>query len=205
MRGKDRELTQIERLEFTKNPIMMFDALKDVANLPGGARQVAYQIYERWDGSGYPRQRRGNQIHPLAQIASVCDSYVALTSPRPHRAAFEPYQAVETILVDTQKGKYSPLVVKAFLQTVCLYPIGSFIELSNESLAVVVRTNIEHYDSPIIQVLFDEMGQRIVPQTVDLVKEPKLHVVRAIESDIIEAMLFATEENIANQTSLESV
>lgn len=199
LRNLDRDLTALEKLEFTKNPKLMFEALEDVTDIPVGARQVAYQIYERWNGSGYPRQKVGNQIHPLARIASVCDVYVALTSSRPHRRAFEPYQAVEQILIDTRNHKFDPKVVRAFLQTVCLYPLGSYVELTDGHMGVVIRTNIEHFDRPVVKLLFNEKSERIISHTIDLQETPELSVVRAIEKDVFEVMLLATENKKAVQ------
>jgi hypothetical protein len=78
------------------------------------ARSIAYEHHERWDGKGYPRGLRGNQISIYAQIVSVADVYDALTSDRAYKEAWDPEEAKKEIL--RQSGKqFSPSVVDAFI------------------------------------------------------------------------------------------
>jgi response regulator RpfG family c-di-GMP phosphodiesterase len=78
------------------------------------ARSIAYEHHERWDGKGYPRGLRGNQISIYAQIVSVADVYDALTSNRAYKEAWDPEEAKKEIL--RQSGKqFSPSVVDAFI------------------------------------------------------------------------------------------
>lgn len=198
LRELTRELSVLEKLEFEKNPMLMFAAMQEVADLPKAASQVAYQIYERWDGTGYPRQRSGNQIHPLARIASVADCYVALTSGRPHRAALEPYIAVKEILEATKDRKFDPKVIKAFLKTICLYPIGSYVELSDGSVASVERSNIESYDNPVVKLLLDSENHSVESKVIDLAEFPHLFVTNTIDRDVVDSLLYA--QSMKSQT-----
>ncbi len=164
----ERPLTENEWLEIQKTPNRTFDLMEKCPDVPVGARQVAYQMFERWDGSGYPRGRSGTQIHPLSRIAAVADVYVALTSGRAHRPPFSPYQAIEIILADTRKGLYDPQTVRGLLQTVCLYPVGSRVRLNDNSEATVLRTKPQSYDRPIVQITHDPDGCFQDAVTVDL-------------------------------------
>ncbi len=143
-----RRLTDNEWLEVKKTPRRTFDMMENCPDVPVGARQVAYQMFERWDGSGYPRGRVGMQIHPLSRIAAVADAYVALTSGRPHRPPFSPYRAIELLLHDTRKGCFDPQAVRGLLQTVCLYPVGSWVRLSDESAPRCCAPNLRHTTAP---------------------------------------------------------
>lgn len=182
----DRPLSRVERLELEKCPINTFDMLADLPDVPVGSRQVAYQIYERWDGSGYPRQRVGSQIHPLARIASVCDVYVALTSDRPHRDAYLPYFAVEQILEQTKKGKFDPRVIRGLLQTVSLFPLGSYVELNDGRIANVLRTNPDHFGKPVITIMCDTNLLPIEPVVVSMADDDTLEISRALGPEDIE-------------------
>lgn len=51
---------------------------------------VAYQHHERWDGSGYPRGLRGENILAYARITAVCDVFDAMTSDRPYKGEASP-------------------------------------------------------------------------------------------------------------------
>jgi putative two-component system response regulator len=79
------------------------------------ARDIAYCHHEWWDGSGYPRRLRGEQIPLAARICAIADVFDALTSDRPYKVAWSAQAAVETIR--RQAGsQFDPRVVEAFLQ-----------------------------------------------------------------------------------------
>lgn len=176
-----RPLTDSEWLEVKKTPKRTFDIMEKANDVPVGARQVAYQLFERWDGSGYPRGRIGTQINSLARIASVADAYVALTSGRAQRAAFSPYHAIEIILQDTRKGLFDPQAVRGLLQTVCLYPVGSIVRLNDNSRATVMRTKPKAYDRPIVEITHGPDACAIDPTTVDLSEQEELAIVDVID------------------------
>ena len=70
--------------------------------------------HEKWDGTGYPRGLKGEQIPIAARIFAVVDVYDALTSDRPYRKAWSKKNAIQYIL--DEKGKYfDPRVVDVFM------------------------------------------------------------------------------------------
>jgi hypothetical protein len=71
--------------------------------------------HENWDGSGYPRGLKGEDIPLGARILSVVDCYDALTSDRPYRAAMSEQEAI-AIIVERRGKMYDPHVVDTFLQ-----------------------------------------------------------------------------------------
>jgi hypothetical protein len=87
---------------------------------------VSYQIHERINGSGYPRGRSEENIHPFARILYVADRYVSLTSLRPHRQPLTPYAAMETLLKSEEERGADPLVVRALLRVISLFPVVSW-------------------------------------------------------------------------------
>lgn len=171
----DRALSVHERLQLQKHPLYVADRLSRFHFVSHAAKMVAYQMHERMDGSGYPRQRLGPQIHPLARIAAVADSYLSLVSPRNHRGSVEPYRAIEMLLHDTHRGLYDPSVVRALLHTVSLFPIGSRVQLSDGRIGRVIRGNREYFAQPIVVIGDDEQGELI-----DLSQTPDLMVVATL-------------------------
>ncbi len=71
--------------------------------------------HENWDGSGYPRGVKGDDIPIGARILSVVDCYDALTSDRPYRPAMTTAQAL-AIVMERRGTMYDPRVVDAFLE-----------------------------------------------------------------------------------------
>ncbi|HXG66999.1 MAG TPA: HD domain-containing phosphohydrolase [Blastocatellia bacterium] len=80
-----------------------------------GARPVVGQHHEKYDGSGYPQQLRGEEIHLHARIFAVADAFDAMTSDRPYRQARSYGEARAEIVAHANKH-FDPRVVNAFLK-----------------------------------------------------------------------------------------
>jgi HD-GYP domain-containing protein (c-di-GMP phosphodiesterase class II) len=79
------------------------------------ALDIPYSHHEKWDGSGYPRGIKGDEIPLAARIFAVVDVYDALTSDRPYRKAWTKKRAIEYIR--KQSGEhFDPKAAKAFLK-----------------------------------------------------------------------------------------
>ncbi|MEJ2323346.1 MAG: HD domain-containing phosphohydrolase, partial [Nitrospirota bacterium] len=77
------------------------------------ALPIPYSHHERWDGSGYPKGLRKDQIPLEARIFSVVDVWDALTSVRPYRPAWSEDQAAE-YLRSNAESHFDPAVVETF-------------------------------------------------------------------------------------------
>jgi len=77
--------------------------------------EIPYCHHEKWDGSGYPRGLKGEEIPLSARVFAVVDVFDALTSDRPYRAAWTHEEVYRHI--QEQAGKhFDPQVVKIFLE-----------------------------------------------------------------------------------------
>lgn len=181
-----RKLSEVEFLEITKHPSITFDLLRDLPDVPTGSRMVAYQMHERWNGTGYPRQRHGVQIHTLARIAMVADVFVALITPRPDRAKLLPYEAMKVIIDMTKDNLFDPDVTRGLLKTTSLFPIGSFVELNDHRMARVVRAHRELFTQPVVEILSPD-GDDTSPEIVNIATAPGLEIVRALPNPFASA------------------
>lgn len=82
-----------------------------------GAVEIVRSHHERWDGAGYPRGLRGEEIPLAARVFSVADSFDAMTSDRPYRAAL-PLQRTLAEIRDGAGTQFDPNVARAFLELV---------------------------------------------------------------------------------------
>ncbi len=87
---------------------------------PGGdflrlARDIAWSHHERWDGTGYPRGLKGEEIPLAARIVSVADVYDALTMKRVYKSAYS-HAVARGIIVEGNGKQFDPRVVQAFLK-----------------------------------------------------------------------------------------
>lgn len=79
------------------------------------AIEIPYCHHEKWDGTGYPRQLKGDEIPLAAQLFAVVDVYDALISDRPYRKAWEKEKVL--MYIQEQSGRhFSPTAVKAFFE-----------------------------------------------------------------------------------------
>jgi putative two-component system response regulator len=99
-----------------KHPVMGADILGlDNSNpLLRAAREVALTHHEKWDGSGYPYQLRGEAIPLFGRIVTVADVFDALTSQRPYKPAWTVEAAVAAI-EEGAGAHFDPVVVRAFM------------------------------------------------------------------------------------------
>ena len=79
------------------------------------ARDIAQSHHEWFDGTGYPRGLRGDEIPLAARIAAVADVYDALTTKRPYKEAF-PHEKAVGIIRDSSGSHFDPEVVDVFLR-----------------------------------------------------------------------------------------
>jgi PAS domain S-box-containing protein len=99
-----------------KHPLYAYRMLSPIAYLKR-ALEIPYCHHEKWDGSGYPRGLKGEEIPLAGRLFAVVDVWDALTSDRPYRSAWSKKDAVEYIR--EQAGKhFDPQVVELFLQEV---------------------------------------------------------------------------------------
>ncbi len=170
-----------EMVEVKKHPAYGLHLLQQCHAVPDVVTLAIYQSHERDDGSGYPKRRHGTHIHDYARILGIADMYVAMGSPRWHRTAMLPYEAMETLVhMASRKVVRAPLV-RALLKAVALYPIGSWLQLSTGETARVVASGGDAFDRPVVSILLDSKGRPLgAPRVVDLKKTPGVRVVRAL-------------------------
>ena len=113
---KPGPLTEEEWVSMRKHPLYAYDMLAPIAYLRL-ALDIPYCHHEKWDGSGYPRQLRGEQIPLPARIFAVVDVWDALTSERPYRKAWTEGDA--RMYIHDQAGiHFDPEVVSIFLRQI---------------------------------------------------------------------------------------
>lgn len=148
----NKTLTSVEFLEITKHPVIIFDMMKDMRSVSNRSAFIAYQMHERCNGQGYPRRLDHNRIHFLSKLAAVADAYIGLVSPRAYRPALLPYFAMEQMLKGVKAGLFDSAAVRALLDTLSLFPSGSYVEISDGRIGKVIRSNRNAYTQPIVEV-----------------------------------------------------
>ena len=110
-----------EEFEVIKNhSILGGDVLADIEAQIGEqtfltlGKEIAYHHHEKWNGTGYPKGLKGEEIPLSARIVSIADVYDALTSQRIYKNAFSHQKAREVIILERERS-FDPDVVDCFL------------------------------------------------------------------------------------------
>ncbi|HAP44363.1 MAG: phosphohydrolase [Spirochaetes bacterium GWD1_61_31] len=147
----NRQLAPQERKAITAHPILGYNILKE-KKFPLAVSLAALEHHERMNGSGYPRALSAEKISIYARIIAVACSYDAVTGSRPFKAAREGYLGMVDILKNEGK-QYDELVIKALVYSLSVYPIGSYIQLTNGKYAQVTDVNPDNPRYPIVTIL----------------------------------------------------
>jgi diguanylate cyclase (GGDEF)-like protein/putative nucleotidyltransferase with HDIG domain len=114
--NKPGKLTEAEFAKMKIHPTVGGDILKRV-NFPYAVEDIVRYHHEKWDGSGYPKGLKGEQIPLIARIISVVDFYDATRCDRPYRKGMKREDSLA--LLNSMIGTaFDPKVVKVFAEHV---------------------------------------------------------------------------------------
>ena len=113
---KQGKLTDEEFVEMRKHPKMAFEMLYSIEYLQP-AINIPYCHHEKWDGTGYPRGLKGEEIPIEARMFAVADVWDALISDRPYRPAWDKEKALAHIREESGKH-FDPQMVELFFKVI---------------------------------------------------------------------------------------
>ncbi len=151
--------------------VLALFAMPTGAVRPWRAMSSAYEHHMRIDGSGYPTAVRSRELSLFSKIIAVADAFDAATTERVYRdASWTPHDALKGMR-DNPKLGLSPSLVKAFINLVGIYPVGSLVLLDTYELAVVIAANPTPtaLSRPLVQIIMDDRGNTVdAPELIDL-------------------------------------
>ncbi len=150
----DKKLTPGERSQILKHPVLGYTIVKDL-NFPLNIQLGVLEHHEKENGTGYPQKKSGDKISNNAKIISVACSYEAISSARSYKTGRSTFEAIVELLQNRERS-YDDSIIRALLYTVSLFPIGSYVYLSNRKIAQVIDTNPDNPKTPIIQYLTEK-------------------------------------------------
>ena len=178
---KKEKLSADELNQIRTHPIHSYRAISKELKYPEEIGVIALQHHERWDGQGYPRKLKGEDINLSARIVAVADSYIAMINNRPHRNSMIGYSAMKNVLSDNG-SHFDPKILKVFLESMGIYPIGSIVQLNNSAIGRVVETHADAPLRPAVELIIDEYGNRLSEREVlDLLPRKGTFIVKAVD------------------------
>lgn len=172
--NKEGKPTPEEWRMMQMHPCTGVTALLKLKGLSDAVLRSALAVFEHhlhWDRSGgYPSVTRPRDPSLFARIIAVVDCFDALTSARAYRkSAFRPDQALKMML-EKSGTAFDPVLMKLFINTVGIFPIGTLVLLGTGEVALVLapNPNPEFLHLPRVKILFDVRGNPVEPETIDL-------------------------------------
>jgi HD-GYP domain-containing protein (c-di-GMP phosphodiesterase class II) len=175
-------LSEPERKLMCSHPLISHKIATKELNFSDEIGTIVLQHHERWDGTGYPLHIAGEKIITGARILSIVDSFEAMVCQKPYRNSMVGNKAMKNLLADNSRY-FDPDILKTFILTMGIYPIGSIVSLNNGILGRVTETLPDAPLRPKIQVLIDEFKNVFKNEEgffIDLLNEKNLFIIKAL-------------------------
>ncbi len=180
-----RALTPEEKKSITLFPVLGFKSLK-AAEFPTSVALAVLEHRENVDGSGYPRGFTGDKISLYGKIISVASAYCATVSKRPFRENIDGYSGILELI--KEKGhKYDEKVLRLLLLTLTVYPIGTYVMMTDGSVGIVNKTNSAEPKYPVLKMIFDSKRTYYADAPImNTSPEDEIQIERALNRDEVE-------------------
>lgn len=172
------KLSKVELAEFKKHPVYGYSVLQNENWISEVSKNIILCHHETLDGLGYPLHAK--EIPLEAQIVAICDNFDEMICGI-GRKRIKVYEAVEYLKV-FRGVKFSTDIVNVFLEFTAVYPAGSHVLLSDNTVGTVIRQNKEFPDRPVIQIIKDKNGNAVSRQKIiDLIKINHIFIEKVLE------------------------
>ena len=196
---KTGRLTSDERVLIEQHPRLGYESIRQLGESYEWLAEVVLQAHERGMGQGYPNKLKGRQISELAQIIGAVDIFDALISPRPYRRRLLPHEAVRELLVN-ERTAFPREVMKALVEQLSVYPLGTKVRLSSGEEGMVIRINPRYPSRPVVKIEQAD-GSSIPSRNVDLSTMPMVSVTDTIDPPAVDRIDFFKAEEPAFTTA----
>ncbi|HEY3286797.1 MAG TPA: HD domain-containing phosphohydrolase [Gemmatimonadaceae bacterium] len=148
--------------------VLALFSVKDQQEFPYRSMLVAFQHHMKRDLTGYPRSLRTKDMMFYSKIVACADGFDAATSRRSYQTTPMAPSAVLQEMRDNPRRGVDPIIVKAFINLLGIYPVGTFVVLDTFELAIVHGANPdpELLSRPLVRIVSDDLGNVQYPGTV---------------------------------------
>ena len=122
-----------------RHPVEGALILSDIPGVTRLAMVAAFEHHQHGDIRGYPEIDGQHQQHLFSQIVALCDAYDAITAARVYYSLQKPLDQAVRILLDKRGSAFDPILVKAFVNMVGIFPAGTLLKLDTGEIGLVVH------------------------------------------------------------------
>lgn len=159
--AKPEEFNEDDWVQIRRHPALGALTLANMRPIDadvGAAMAGAFEHHLRMDMSGYPQLSEPRELHLYSRIIALCDSFDAMTSGRVYQKDWmSPDEAVRRLVYKAREW-YDPVVLKAFVHVLGVFPVGTVGRLSDGSTAIVTCNNPDDPYAPQVVVIREADG-----------------------------------------------
>lgn len=148
---KKDSFSEADRVLMQTHVDIGYEIAERFSDMPPAVLDIIANHHERIDGSGYPKNKRANDISLYAKMAAIADNYDALLTDKLYRSSTRAHEALK--LMQSDKGLDKELVDE-FVSCIGLFPVGSLVHLKSEKLAIVVQKNPKYPLDPTVMTFY---------------------------------------------------
>ena len=145
--------------------VLTLFGLRGYGEIPYRGMIVAYEHHMKIDLTGYPKSIRARELSIFSKVIAVADGFDAATSRRVYQTVpIQPDQVLKEMWENRRRG-YDPVVVKAFINLIGIYPVGTCVILDTYEVAIVHAANpdVSYVHRPIVRVVTTADGALLHP------------------------------------------
>lgn len=140
---KERELVETHPTEGYK--LLRGAGCNDVV------KRIVYEHHERPDGSGYPRE--SETLHELSVIVSIIEVHESLRADQTYRDSMGPLETHLKLHDEFANYEETQSVLRSLIRSFGIFPVGSFVKLSNDYVGLVMENNEDHPKHPVVKIV----------------------------------------------------
>jgi len=175
---KTEALTKPERSLYQQHCAYGLDIAQRLG-LSAEASAIIAQHHEYMDGSGYPKGLSGPAISMLARMVALANAYDNLCNPNAVAQALTPHEAL-SVLYAQQRSRFDATALSTFVRCMGVYPPGTLVVLSNDSMGIVTSVNSSRPLKPTVLV-YDPSVPKESAILVELELEPEVSIARTLK------------------------
>jgi HD-GYP domain-containing protein (c-di-GMP phosphodiesterase class II) len=187
LRAKQDFLLPVEQKLVQMYPQFGKEILENMPGVPPEVIKIVYQHCEWLDGSGFPKRLFNGDISQLARLVGTVTEYNRLTKDQSASHSLGPSQALSHLYTQMQH-KYGPDVIEPFIATVTVFPPGAFVELSDNSIGLVMKSNMKERLRPLV-MLYEREASHSQASIIDLARERSLTILKSLDRKLVPARI----------------